>query len=193
MWDRAAQIAELCLRRTCALLPLVTGAVWIPRSHPAEISGEAGRLRVPAVFGYVPPLAGESGTGWHGEIPPDAEPFRLPGWAEQAWPVLAGDRDLATTLNAVCRPGCTHQKNVAQKRFRKAPCVGVLTAAGRASFRPPGRLTSADSECVGAWGGSAAAEDHRDSDHDDGGEKPGQHRGSLQAAVAVRRLCPARA
>ena len=156
VWDRAAQIAELCLRRTCALLSLVTGAVWIPRSHPAEIAGEAGRLRVPAVFGYVPPLAGESHAGWHGEIPPDAEPFRLPGWAEQAWPVLAGDRDLATALNAVyegmrleqqhpslahltfvaaiegfgarfvtdapcdCRPGCTHQKNVAQKRFRKA-------------------------------------------------------------------------
>jgi hypothetical protein len=156
VWDRAAQIAELCQRRACALLSLVTGVVWIPRSHPAQLTGEAGPLRVPAVFGYVPPLPGESGTGWHGEIPPDAESFRLPGWAAQAWPVLAGDRDLATALNAVyegmrlehqhpslahltfvaaiegfgarfvsdapcdCSPGCTHQKNVAQKRFRKA-------------------------------------------------------------------------
>ena len=100
-WDRAAQIAELCLRRACAMLSLVTGAVWSPRSHPAQVTGEVGRLRVPEELGYVPPLPGESGAGWHGEIPPDAEPFRLPGWAAQAWPVLAGDDDLATALNAV--------------------------------------------------------------------------------------------
>jgi len=98
VWDRAAQIAELCLRRVCALLSLVTGEVWIPRSNPARATGETGRLQVPAVFGYVPPLLGESSTDWHGEIPPGADPFRLPGWAAQAWPVLADDHDLATAL-----------------------------------------------------------------------------------------------
>lgn len=101
VWDRAAQIAELCLRRACALLSLVTGALWIPRSPPTQVTDGAGPLQVPAVFGYVPPLLGESGAGWHGEIPPDAESFRLPGWAARAWPVLASDRDLATALNAV--------------------------------------------------------------------------------------------
>jgi DNA-binding CsgD family transcriptional regulator len=70
---------------------------------------------------------------------------------------------------------------------------GVLRAAGRVSFRLPGRLTSADPEGLGAWGWTAAAEDHRDGDHGDGGEKPGQDHSSPQAAVAVRRLSPARA
>jgi hypothetical protein len=157
VWDRAAQIAELCLRRTCALLSLVTGAVWIPRSHPVQVTGEVGAVRVPPVFGHVPPLPGEAGgTGWSGGIPADIQPFRLPGWAAQAWPLLGDDRDLARALNAVyegmrleqqhpslahltfvaaiegfgarfvsdapcdCSPGCTHRKNVAQKRFRKA-------------------------------------------------------------------------
>lgn len=157
VWDRAAQIAELCLRRTCAMLTMVTGEVWIPRSHPAQVTDKADVLRVPPVFGPAPPLPGESaGTEWRGEIPPDIEPFRLSDWAGRAWPVLADDRDLAIALNAVyegmrleqrhpslahltfvaaiegigarivsdepcdCSPGCTHDKNVAQKRFRKA-------------------------------------------------------------------------
>jgi hypothetical protein len=102
VWDRAAQIAELRLRRTCALLSLVTGEVWIPRSHPAQITGEAGAQMVPPVFGHVPQLQGEAeGTGWGGEIPPDVKPFRLPGWAAQAWPLLDADRDLAGALNAI--------------------------------------------------------------------------------------------
>jgi hypothetical protein len=45
VWDRAAQIAELCLRRACALLSLITGTVWIPRSHPTQVTNEAGPLR----------------------------------------------------------------------------------------------------------------------------------------------------
>lgn len=157
VWDRAAQIAELCARRACALLTLVTGEVWIPRSHPAQVTSGAGGVRVPPVFGDVPLLPGEAdGTGWRGEIPPGTKPFRLPGWAAQAWPLLDADRDLAGALNSVyegmrleqrhpslahltfvaavegfgarhvgdalcdCRPGCTHRKDVAQKRFRKA-------------------------------------------------------------------------
>jgi hypothetical protein len=69
----------------------------------------------------------------------------------------------------------------------------VLETGEPATSLDPGRLTCADSECVGAWGWPAAAEEHRDGDHGDGGEKPGQHRGSLQAAVAMRRLYPAQA
>ena len=47
----------------------------------------------------------------------------------------------------------------------------------------------------GARGRTAVAENHRDGDQSDGGEKPGQDRGSLQAATAVRRFsaAPARA
>jgi hypothetical protein len=157
VWDRAAQVAELYLRRTCALLTLVTGEVWIPRSHPAQVAAGASGSQVPPVFGHVPPFPGEAGdVGWRGEIQPGTEPFRLPGWAAQSWPLLAADRALAGALNAVyegmrleqqhpslahltfvaavegfgarfvsdapcdCSPRCTHRKNVAQKRFRKA-------------------------------------------------------------------------
>lgn len=35
-WERVGRIAELSLRRTCALLSLFTGAVWIPRTHPCQ-------------------------------------------------------------------------------------------------------------------------------------------------------------
>ena len=157
VWDRAALIAELCLRRTCALLSLVTGEVWIPRSHPRQLTDEAGPLRVPAVFGYVPQFPGVTGEPeWRGKVPPDAQTFKLPGWAERAWPLMDDDDGLARAVNAVyegmrleqehpslahltfvaaiegygarfaedgpcdCRPGCTHPKGVAQKRFRKA-------------------------------------------------------------------------
>jgi hypothetical protein len=44
VWGRAALIAELCLRRTCALLSLVTGEVWIPRSHPHQLTDGADPL-----------------------------------------------------------------------------------------------------------------------------------------------------
>jgi hypothetical protein len=102
VWDRTAQIAQLCLRRTCALLTLITGEVWIPRSHPAQVLGGLGGLRVPPVFGHVPSLPGEADSaGWRGEIPLGTKPFRLRDWAVQAWPLLAADRDLAGALNAV--------------------------------------------------------------------------------------------
>src|ERR1700745_1146614 len=54
-------------------------------------------------------------------------------------------------------------------------------------------LTAADSKCMGARGRTAVAENHRDGDQSDGGEKPGQDRGSLQAATAVRRFSAASA
>jgi hypothetical protein len=66
-WGRVALAAEACLRRTCALLSLLTGVVWIPRSHPSERADDAAPLQVPAVFGTVPPFperrngAGRSG------------------------------------------------------------------------------------------------------------------------------------
>jgi hypothetical protein len=157
VWGRAALIAELCLRRTCALLSLVTGEVWIPRSHPHQLTDGADPVRVPAVFGHVAYFPGvPSEPEWRGEIPPDAQTFKLPGWIEQAWPILDADDGLARAVYAVyegmrleqehpslahltfvaavegfgmrfaeevpcdCRPGCTHMKGVAQKRFRKA-------------------------------------------------------------------------
>ena len=102
VWDRAALIAELCLRRTCALLSLVTGEVWIPRSHPRQLTDEAGPLRVPAVFGYVPQFPGVTGEPeWRGKVPPDAQTFKLPGWAERAWPLMDDDDGLARAVNAV--------------------------------------------------------------------------------------------
>jgi hypothetical protein len=54
-------------------------------------------------------------------------------------------------------------------------------------------LTSADSKCLGTWGWTTAAENHRDGDRCDGGDEPGQNHGSLETAVAVRRFPPARA
>jgi len=63
-WDHAALAAEVRLRRTCALLSLLTGSVWIPRSHPSERADGAAPLQVPAVFGIVPPIPGEA--EWRG-------------------------------------------------------------------------------------------------------------------------------
>ena len=101
-WGRTALAAELCLRRTCALLSLVTGELWVPRTPPYELTEIEGPLRVPAVFGHVPPIPGPAGeTEWTGEIPAGAQPFRLPDWAVQAWPALDDDDGLAQALDAV--------------------------------------------------------------------------------------------
>ena len=99
VWDRAALTAEVCLRRTCALLSLLTGTVWIPRSHPTQLTDGAAPLQVPAVFGHVPPIPGEA--EWRGLIPPDARTFTLPGWIEEAWPALDADDGIAQAVNAV--------------------------------------------------------------------------------------------
>jgi hypothetical protein len=77
-WGRVALAAEACLRRTCALLSLLTGAVWIPRSHPSERPDGAAPLQVPSVFGTVPPFPGE--TEWRGQIRRGTPEFTLPGW-----------------------------------------------------------------------------------------------------------------
>ena len=156
-WSHAALAAELRLRRVCALLSLVTGQVWIPRTPPYELTEREGPLRVPAVFGFIPPIPGPAEEiEWAGEVPADVQPFRLPDWAVQAWAALDDDAGLAQALYAVyegmrlesehpsvalltfvaategfgkrfvpdascdCIPGCTHEKGVAQKRFRKA-------------------------------------------------------------------------
>jgi hypothetical protein len=63
----AALAAEMCLRRTCALLSLLTGVVWVPRSHPSKRVGGAAPLQVPAVFGTVPLIPGEA--EWRGQVP----------------------------------------------------------------------------------------------------------------------------
>ena len=99
VWDRAALTAEVLLRRTCALLSLLTGAVWIPRSHPTQLTDGAAPLQVPAVFGHVQPIPGEA--EWRGLIPPDARTFTLPGWIEEAWPALDADDGIAQAVNAV--------------------------------------------------------------------------------------------
>jgi hypothetical protein len=98
-WGRAALAAEVCLRRTCALLSLLTGAVWIPRSHPRERADGTPPLQVPPVFGNVPPVAGE--TEWRGNVLPGTGTFTLPGWIERAWPVLDADAGLAQAVNAI--------------------------------------------------------------------------------------------
>ena len=98
-WGRAALAAEACLRRTCALLSLLTGALWVPRSHPSERATNAAPLQVPPVFGTVPPFPGEA--EWRGQIWPGTPEFTLPGWVEQAWSALDADAALAQAVNAV--------------------------------------------------------------------------------------------
>jgi hypothetical protein len=102
-WGPVAMVAELCLRRACALLSLVTGEVWIPRTPPYELTDREGPLRVPAVFGYVPPVPGPAGqeTEWTGEVPAVARSFCLPDWVVQAWAALEGDDGLAQAVDAV--------------------------------------------------------------------------------------------
>jgi hypothetical protein len=98
-WGRVALAGEACLRQTCALLSLLTGAVWVPRSHPSERADDAAPLQVPSVFGTVPPFPGE--TEWRGQIWPGSPEFTLPGWIESAWPALDADVGLAQAVNAV--------------------------------------------------------------------------------------------
>jgi hypothetical protein len=85
-WDRAALVAEVCLRRTCALLSLLTGAA---------------PLQVPVAFGHVPPIPGEA--EWRGQILPGTRTFTLPGWIEQAWPALDADDGLAQAAARIQR------------------------------------------------------------------------------------------
>lgn len=73
-----------------------------PAKPSAQVTSGPGALRVPPVFGHVPPLPGAADTAeWRGDIPPGTKPFRLPGWAAQAPPILAANPDLAGALNAV--------------------------------------------------------------------------------------------
>jgi len=114
-------------------------------------------------------------------------------------PGLAGpasDDDLPLPQVDVARLGVL--RVVADRGWPRAGCPVAprRRPGGRPGFGPsPPGLTAADSKCMGARGWTAVAENHRDGDQSDGGEKPGQDRGSLQAATAVRRFsaAPARA
>ena len=100
-WNRVQPIAELCLRRTCALLSLFTGGTWIPRTHPRlrPITGE--HMQVPVVFGHISEIPKRSAEPeWRGEVPPAADSFELPDWVENAWPKLDADAGLARAVDA---------------------------------------------------------------------------------------------
>jgi hypothetical protein len=147
-WRRTEMVAGLRLRRSCALLSLFTGEVWIPRSHPHQVVDATGGLAVPAVFGLTPQKLGlPDEPEWRGEIPPGAAAFKVPAWIEQAWSALDADEGLARAVYAVYEgmrleaehPSLAHltfvaaiegfgerfvpdrrARGVAQKRFREA-------------------------------------------------------------------------
>jgi hypothetical protein len=78
-WERVGRIAELSLWRTCALLSLFTGTVWIPRTNPRQRPESGDRMQVPPVIGPTLQLPGHlQEPEWHGEIPPDTEFYELP-------------------------------------------------------------------------------------------------------------------
>ncbi|MGO9078072.1 MAG: hypothetical protein ACLQDY_03405 [Streptosporangiaceae bacterium] len=111
-WNRVQPIAELCLRRTCALLSLFTGGEWIPRTHPRLRPSTGEHMQVPAVFGDVPEIPGRSdGSEWRGEVPADAEFFELPDWLEGAWPKLDADAELARAVDALYEAMRLEQKH----------------------------------------------------------------------------------
>lgn len=151
-WGRAALAAEACLRRTCALLSLLTGALWVPQSHPSERATNAAPLQVPPVFGTVPPFPGEA--EWRGQIWPGTPEFTLPGWIEQAWPALDADAGFAQAVNAVYEgmrlepehPSLAHLTFVAVIEgygMRLADDAPVTASPAAPMSRPPPRSDSA--------------------------------------------------
>jgi hypothetical protein len=100
-WEQVHPIAQWCLRRTCALLSLATGRLWIPRSQPRQlVDGQEG-VRVPAAVGApitIPGVPDE--PEWCGQVLPDTAHFELPHWIGRAWRVLNADQGFATSVNA---------------------------------------------------------------------------------------------
>ncbi|WP_143268943.1 hypothetical protein [Amycolatopsis vastitatis] len=100
-WEAAYPFAEWSLGRTCALLSLATGRLWVPRSQPRQLHDEQERLRVPAIVGAPIELPGfVEKPEWRGQIPPDTAQFDLPEWMPHAWRILKADPGLATAVHA---------------------------------------------------------------------------------------------
>ncbi len=64
-WERAGVAARYCLRRTCAVLTVCTGALWVPRSQPMQVVDGESPLRVPVEAG----AALQNPVPWDGAIP----------------------------------------------------------------------------------------------------------------------------
>jgi hypothetical protein len=99
-WERVEPVAENCLRRTCALLTLCSGPLWVPRSHPRQLIDGQDGLKIPAVAEPLPRIPGRpEETEWRGTISPETQ-FELPDWIESAWQALDADKGLARAVNA---------------------------------------------------------------------------------------------
>jgi hypothetical protein len=156
-WDHLQYLAEFLLHRTCALMTLATGELWIPRISPRQQLTPEPAVTIPATSPHDPQIAQfpMEKTPWAGQIPEGTAQFTLPEWTTTAWTALTEDTDLDGAVCAhyeamrlyaghsslsyltfvaaiegygkrfvpdapcTCRPECTHQKGVAEQRFRK--------------------------------------------------------------------------
>jgi hypothetical protein len=118
-WERVPAVAQMLLRRACALLSLATERLWIPRSQVHQrIDGQEG-LAVPATFGPLPEIAySVNQSEWYGQISNDTSVFELPDWATSAWHSLDTEPGLAIAVDG-------HYE--AMRLHRKHPSLAHLT------------------------------------------------------------------
>jgi len=95
-WEQAGVAARYCLRRTCAILTICTGALWVPRSQPMQVVDGQSPVQVPVEAGPIP----QHLVSWDGAIPPNTPQLNVPSWFNSAWQTLDSDKALATALNA---------------------------------------------------------------------------------------------
>lgn len=99
-WETVTPSAMRVLRRTCAVLSLATGSLWIQRSHPHQRHDGATGLTIPIVTGataWAPDI--DNGTPWTGDVPPTTT-FSVPEWAVSAIEHLPEDEGLDTAVHA---------------------------------------------------------------------------------------------
>lgn len=99
-WRPVEDVLTVQVRRTCALLSLATGELWIPRMLPMRPSVEDEPLKVPALAGGGKAFEGDGAEAWTGQIPEGTTGFEVQGWAAGAWPLLDADPELHTATSA---------------------------------------------------------------------------------------------
>ncbi|MGW3251445.1 hypothetical protein ACWDCX_12820 [Streptomyces fungicidicus] len=115
-WDRVVPVAQVQLRRVCALLTLSTRLLWEPRSHPWPQSSTGPTLKVP--ISVNPGFSMPTGQEWTGDVPPGTGNWKLPWWVDQAWERLENDSGLNIALNAYYE---------AVRLQRRHPSLALLT------------------------------------------------------------------
>jgi hypothetical protein len=99
-WRPVEDVVIWQVRRTCTLLSLATGKLWMPRLLPTRPTVEDDPLSVPVLAGNVPAFDHEQATAWTGDVPEGTNGFEVADWVAGAWTLLDADPELRMAASA---------------------------------------------------------------------------------------------